>query len=338
MSYKLESKVVELTQHLTQTKDEKEQLRIKTTQLEAQLHAWTDKYTKMESKTKSMELSLVEAAQLKVDYEKLQQLHGKLQDSYDDSQQEIISRDRTIQELKDEVAKHTNEATQLKLRPAEIRTDDSSNEDVSELKNQIAALKTQLSQSLKSPKRQNSVNSPYPRNLSPSRGGAGRGVSPERGGGPSTPAGSATLRYQSPVRANPSATDTIATASPSKVMYVEPDQMRPMSLDHKHLRDLEAEGGNAEEAVRAILLDEALLEQEILKGLIVDLKILPPNTQQLPAHQEVVFPAHNIGLCVTQMWRFGYLAESERLLFTVMDTVQKHCLVKHGGRMSIAYT
>jgi myosin-5 len=332
VSYKLESKVVELTQHLTQNKDEKEQLRIKAMQLEAQLQSWTDKYTKMESKAKSMELSLVEAAQIKVDYEKLQKRYDELQDSFDDSQQEIISRDQTIQQLKDQVEKHTNEVAQLKLHPARLETDDSSNEDVAELKSQIAALKTQLSQSLKSPKRQNSVNSPYPRNLSPSRVGAGRGVSPERGGS-STPAGNAALRYQSPSRANPSATDSLATTSTSKVMYVEPEQMRPMSLDHKHLRDVESEGGDPEEAVRAILLDEALLEQEILKGLIVDLKILPPNTHQLPAHQEVVFPAHNISLCVTQMWRFGYLIESERLLFTAMDTIQKHCLVRQEGRM-----
>ncbi|RCH78389.1 Myosin type-2 heavy chain 1, partial [Rhizopus azygosporus] len=34
---------------------------------------------------------------------------------------------------------------------------------------------------------------------------------------------------------------------------------------------------------------------------------------------------HIIGKCVTQMWRLGYLAESEQLLFRVMDTIQKDC-------------
>ena len=65
-----------------------------------------------------------------------------------------------------------------------------------------------------------------------------------------------------------------------------------------------------------------------MEGLIRSLKIIPPNAQNPPSRKEVVFPAHIIGLGVTQMWRFGYLAESERLIFTVMDTIQKHCLVR----------
>ncbi|KAI8330711.1 P-loop containing nucleoside triphosphate hydrolase protein [Chlamydoabsidia padenii] len=337
VSYKLENKVVELTQHLTQHKDEKEKLKIKTAQLEAQVISWTEKYTKMESKAKALEVSLSEAAGTKADYEKLQHSYDELQTTYQISQEDIKQRDQTIQQLKDEVDKQKNDVAQLKLRPARIQTDNnnnnssSSNDDVVELKNQIAALKTQLSQSLKTPKRQGSLNSPYPRNLSPAFGGAGRGISPERGGrSPSTPGGTAARRFQSPLSqagqlSSNNNTQADIAVSPSKVMYAEPEQMRPMSLDHKHLRDVEADG-NPEEALRAILQDEGLLEQEILNGLIVNLKILPPNSQQLPAHQEVVFPAHNIGMCVTQMWRYGYLAESERLVFTAMDTIQKYCL------------
>jgi myosin-5 len=288
----------------------------------------------MESKAKALELSLSEAAGTKAEFEKLQQSYGELETTYQASQEDIKQRDETIKQLKEEVDKQKNDVAQLKLRPARIQTDNtnnSSNEDVVELKNQIAALKTQLSQSLKTPKRQGSLNSPYPRNLSPAFGGAGRGISPERAGrSPSTPGGTAARRFQSPLSHNDQLSgnnNSDVAVSPSKVMYVEPEQMRPMSLDHKHLRDVEADG-NPEEALRAILQDEDLLEQEILNGLIVNLKILPPNSQQLPAHQEVVFPAHNIGLCVTQMWRYGYLAESERLLFTAMDTIQKYCLVR----------
>ncbi|KAI8097679.1 P-loop containing nucleoside triphosphate hydrolase protein [Halteromyces radiatus] len=336
VSYKLESKVVELTQHLTLHKDEKEQLKVKTTQLEAQVQSWIDKYNKMESKSKSLEISLAEATETKMEYQKLQQAYGELEETYQVSQADLKQRDDTIQQLKDEIEKQKNEMAQLKLRPARIQTDSNSashNNDVAELKNQIAALKTQLSQSLKAPKRQGSINSPYPRNLSPSsRGGAGRGLSPERGGrSPSTPGvGGAAHRMQSPLSLAGQSSGinnqhSDFTTSPSKLVYAEPEQMRPMSLDHKHLQAVEAEG-NPEEAVRTILQDEGLLDEEILNGLIVNLKILPPNSQQLPAHQEVVFPAHNIGLCITQMWRYGYLAESERVLFTVMDTIQKYCL------------
>lgn len=80
--------------------------------------------------------------------------------------------------------------------------------------------------------------------------------------------------------------------------------------------------------MRAILLNEEALEEEILEGLIRSLKIVPPNAHEPPSYKEVVFPAHIIGLSLTQMWRYGYLPESEHLIFTAMDTIQKYCLVK----------
>lgn len=79
--------------------------------------------------------------------------------------------------------------------------------------------------------------------------------------------------------------------------------------------------------MRAILLNEEALEEEILEGLIRSLKIVPPNAHEPPSYKEVVFPAHIIGLSLTQMWRYGYLPESEHLIFTAMDTIQKYCLV-----------
>ncbi|KAG0188065.1 Myosin type-2 heavy chain 1, partial [Apophysomyces sp. BC1034] len=50
------------------------------------------------------------------------------------------------------------------------------------------------------------------------------------------------------------------------------------------------------------------------------------SVRNIAADEADVFPAHVIGLCATQMWRFGYLPESEKLMNTVMDAVQKYCL------------
>lgn len=52
-----------------------------------------------------------------------------------------------------------------------------------------------------------------------------------------------------------------------------------------------------------------------------------PSLQSPPSAKEVFFPAHTIGICVMEMWRLDYVQESERLLFTIMDTIQKQCLV-----------
>lgn len=49
---------------------------------------------------------------------------------------------------------------------------------------------------------------------------------------------------------------------------------------------------------------------------------------QDPASQkEIFFPAHIIGIIASEMWTLGYIDESERLLFSVMHTIQKQCLV-----------
>jgi myosin-5 len=36
-----------------------------------------------------------------------------------------------------------------------------------------------------------------------------------------------------------------------------------------------------------------------------------------------------INMCINDMWRIGYNRESENMLFSVMDTTQKLCLVSH---------
>lgn len=73
--------------------------------------------------------------------------------------------------------------------------------------------------------------------------------------------------------------------------------------------------------------DEDGLQEEVLEGLIKGLKMPLPSLQNLSSKKEIFFPAHMIAMCVSEMWHAGNIAESERLLFTVMDTIQKQCLV-----------
>ncbi|KAI8333990.1 P-loop containing nucleoside triphosphate hydrolase protein [Chlamydoabsidia padenii] len=78
--------------------------------------------------------------------------------------------------------------------------------------------------------------------------------------------------------------------------------------------------------IHSILRDEENLQQELVDGLIKGLKMPLPSLQSPPSAKEVFFPAHTIGICVMEMWRLDYVQESERLLFTIMDTIQKQCL------------
>jgi myosin-5 len=77
-----------------------------------------------------------------------------------------------------------------------------------------------------------------------------------------------------------------------------------------------------------LLRDEDALQEEILQGLIRSVKMPLPSLQNPPSRKEILFPAHTISVCVNEMWHLGYIQESERLLFNVMDTIQKQFFVK----------
>ena len=77
-----------------------------------------------------------------------------------------------------------------------------------------------------------------------------------------------------------------------------------------------------------ILTEQEVLQEEILEGLIKALKMPLPSLQNPPSKKEIFFPAHMIGMTVSEMWHQGSIQESERLLFTIMDTIQKQCLVR----------
>lgn len=337
VSYKLESKVVELTQSVTQYRDEKDQLRVKANDLEMQVKSWAEKYEKLDSKAKSLEKSLEEPSGLQIQLEALEKERNGLQNDYRNSMERIKKQDLEIARLTEDLSRQKEEINKLRqsnaqqhmrspVSPGGAFSVNGDEADVAELKSQIVALKAQLSQSLKNhPKRQASINA-Y-RTLSPQRGGA-RGMSPDnynRGRSPSAdPRGLSPSRLGNNMRR--SSIGERRTDAPSKVVYAEPEQMVPKQIGQRGSLDAE-KIGNPEDAINALLQDSELLEEELIEGLIHTLKIVPPEMQKIPAREEVVFPVHIISKCVTQMWRLGYLVESERLLFRAMDTIQKDCLV-----------
>ncbi|KAI8082194.1 P-loop containing nucleoside triphosphate hydrolase protein [Thamnidium elegans] len=338
VSYRLESKVVELTQSVTQYKDEKDLMRNKANDLEMQVKSWSDRYEKLDSKAKSLEKDLESPSHLEVQLEALQTERNGLQTEYRNSLDRIKKQDGEIARLTEDLARQKEEITKLKqsnnqqlmrspVSPGGAFSVSGDEPDVAELKSQIVALKAQLSQSLKNhPKRQNSINA-Y-RTLSPQRGGGGRGMSPDNYGRGRSPSADPRGRSPSALGNNmrrSSIGERRPDKPPTKVVYAEPDQMVPKQFGQRGSLDADRIG-NPEDAINLLLQDSELLEEEIIEGLISTLKIVPPDMQKLPAREEVLFPVHIIGKCVTQMWRLGYLVESERLLFRAMDTIQKDCL------------
>lgn len=85
-----------------------------------------------------------------------------------------------------------------------------------------------------------------------------------------------------------------------------------------------------ETSVAHILEDENALNHEVSSGLIQNLKIPQPNSQNPPEDKEVLFPAYLINLVTSEMWHNGFVKESERFLATVMQNIQQE-VMHHDG-------
>ncbi|KAF9181513.1 Myosin type-2 heavy chain 1 [Haplosporangium sp. Z 767] len=82
--------------------------------------------------------------------------------------------------------------------------------------------------------------------------------------------------------------------------------------------------------IMRILEDEEGLQDEVLNGMIKNIKIPSPSLSNLPLVKEIMFPAHMIGLLTTQMWKYGYVKESERLMINVMQAIQQQSMAVSG--------
>lgn len=76
-----------------------------------------------------------------------------------------------------------------------------------------------------------------------------------------------------------------------------------------------------------LLENDASLEEDVLFGLVQNLKVPNPSLSSPPYQKEVLFPAHLISLVTNEMWKYGLMNESELFLANVMQTIQQHIIV-----------
>ncbi|KAI8394115.1 P-loop containing nucleoside triphosphate hydrolase protein [Radiomyces spectabilis] len=354
VSYALENKVVELTQTLTVLKDEKKSAVDRATQLEAQVRTWTDKYAKLERKAKNLEERLQEPTVPQAEFDVLKAARDELLTQQKSQNEKLKTQERELAQLSKQLdsQKEENAKLQKSLDEANDRISRATDEaEVAELKSQVAALKAQVSQVLHAPQRQRSASTV--RGLSPGPNGL-RNASPSPS--PVKPLDLEDIKEESPMERSRSPTGMTAVLNrrarrnssaevrkngpKSSIDYIRQAELlnnnknpRPTSVD-QFSAILGGKAGSLtggidetpEEEIQHLLQDEENLQEEILEGLIKALKMPLPSLQNPPQTKEIFFPAHTIGLCMTEMWRLGYIQESERLAFTIMDTIQKQCL------------
>ncbi|ODO03097.1 hypothetical protein I350_05942 [Cryptococcus amylolentus CBS 6273] len=118
----------------------------------------------------------------------------------------------------------------------------------------------------------------------------------------------------------------------SSVMYTQDIPLRPR--DSQGL-PLSTALNNVSDEILRLLEDEASLDDDVLQGLICQLKIPSPSLHTPPTAKEVLFPAHLISLISNEMWKQAMVPESERFLANVMQAIQQHIVTFKGDDVII---
>jgi myosin V len=143
VSYKLENKVIELTQTLEQRIKEIKTLETRNSNLESQVRAWTDKNEKLEVEYKNLKRESETTTISTSGYKQLQEENQTMETRYRTSLEKIKSQDTRIEELINDLNKKDDEVAKLRVTVTKYKgTEDPAT--VLALKQEIAALREQL--------------------------------------------------------------------------------------------------------------------------------------------------------------------------------------------------
>ena len=330
MSYKLENKVVELTQTLQKRTFENKDQQAKIKALEDMLSAWAVKYEDAESKAKDYAEQQKKLSVALPEFEALSKQKQQVDEQLEVSLKKIADQDAHIAKLMGDFAKQAEEieARQKVLNGAIPHTSDES-ATVGTLRAELASLREQLSRAVNvNGHKHSNGNGSRDANFNMALGkGVENGMVGPAGFNGTTP-GKRRNRRGSVPQIYPS--DSTQSTLPPYDEYA-PRAFSMVGGPQDALRKLAGDAAldpqAVSEALMQLLEEEKPLDEDTLGSLIVNLRIPQPSSSTPPAPKEVLFPAHLISLITNEMWKYGLLRESERFLANVMQTVQSHVMV-----------
>jgi myosin-5 len=338
ISYRLENKVVELTQALQKRTEEKKQLQTRLDELEKQLQIWVGKYEEADTKTKQLQTDMQIMHVPLTRFEELMESKQAVDKRLNDAVKQVTENEEAIQKLSGDLERQAIELEErqksLNLATSRPHADESV---VASLKNELASLREQLNRanalnSLTKGSRSTDVplSPTYQQTLRPLENGVlikEVPLSAKRKQRRHSSAGGYIVDSISTIRESD---DLMHSAKRSQanshravsVAFNGPDGM-PRFRPPNGLGSIYDDP--VEERIR-VLEDTEHLDEDVLQGLVKALKIPQPGVNNGPSMKEVLFPANLVSLITNEMWKFGLIAESERFLAGVMQTIQAHVM------------
>lgn len=310
ISYKLENKVVELTQSLGSMKEKNKSLTSQVDAYEGQIKSWKTRHNALEARTKELQ---TEANQAGIAVARLQAMEDemkKLQQAFDESTVNIKRMQEEERTLRESLRQSNSELEASKRTSTEHEKDNQS------LRLELEALRDALELAKR--------NAPTGAELA--------------NGTNATTAASSLINLVSSNSKKPNKRRS-AGAEPREVdRFSGAYNPRPVSMavtSTAHRQNLSGTTfipgvDNFEMELETLLADEDGLNEEVTVGLIRNLKIPSPNTSPPPSDKEVLFPSYLINLVTSEMWNNGFVKESERFLANVMQSIQQE-VMQHEG-------
>ncbi|KAJ5953421.1 hypothetical protein N7454_000317 [Penicillium verhagenii] len=310
ISYKLENKVVELTQYLESLKRENKSLVSQLENYETQLKSWRSRHNTLEARAKELQAEANQAGITAARLEAVEEEMNKLQQNHSEAQ-------ATIKRLQEEerVSREALRATNEELERLKLLNGDHEKEK-SALRQRVSELEEQLEVA----KRTVPVN----------------GVNGEVPNGAAAPTPATGLinlvssKKPKPQRRSAGA-EKVGTDRFSGAFNPRPVSMAISGLGAARSNAATSPGLDSVEAeLEQLLSEEEDLNDEVAMGLIRNLKIPLPSSAPPPTEKEVLFPAYLINLVTSEMWNNGFVKESERFLANVMQSIQQE-VMQHDG-------
>ncbi|ODQ64184.1 hypothetical protein NADFUDRAFT_79749 [Nadsonia fulvescens var. elongata DSM 6958] len=343
VQYHLENKVVELTQNLAARTKEKKALTIDIEGLRSKVDQWMSKNKQTEVINREMEsrLSSIQALHhthiseidakfnlLKCDFDSTSEILNQLRDENEQLKATIETKDGELEASRGflENEKEHNEEHALTIKKLES--------EVEKLKNQVLNMDTSKSNfngsaSITSIARSTAAamvvgghNIHHNQATNGFINGASKRINSKRHSitGPLHDGEKDNSSYNPrPVSVIGVPSATSLNHSIRQLEYYEAEE--DSSFDN-------SQGINAE--MERILDDGKLLLSEVIQGLIINLKYPKTSGTEEVSPKDVLFPAHIINLIISELWRLGYVKESERFLGDVMQAIQNNVMGFNG--------
>lgn len=305
ISYKLENKVVELTQSVGSLKQENKVLVGQLESYENQVKSWRTRHNALEGRSKELQAEANQAGITAARLTAMEEEMARLQLTYE----EAVGNLKRLQD-EEKSLRNAHRVTGNELEQSRQTSLAHENEKKT-LRQQLTELQDQLEVLKRAPPHVNGEltngHAPAPQvngliNLVSSKKPKRRSAGAER---------AETDRFSGAY--NP---------RPTSMAVTGPNGYRQNVLSPAE--------DNIEYELVTLLADEDGLNDEITLGLIKALKIPAPTATPPPSDKEVLFPSYLINLVTSEMWNNGFVKESERFLANVMQSIQQE-VMQHEG-------